>query len=314
MASPTLESRDSAWPALPLSSWQGTYDTLHMWTQIVGKTRLALAPMENHWWQVPFYVTPRGLTTSAMPAGDRTFDVEFDFIDHQLRLRTSDGATRALRLIPQSVADFYESYTAALRSLGLTVPIYPVPVEIETAIPFAEDRLHASYDADAAHRFWQILVESDRVLKRFRGRFMGKASPVHFFWGAFDLAATRFSGRVAPRHPGGAPNCPDYVMVEGYSRECSSSGFWPGGGAVSEPAFYSYAYPEPTGYADHPVRPSAAFYSHELREFILPYEAVRSAPSPDDALLEFLQSTYDAAADLSHWDRSDLDRPQTQWP
>jgi hypothetical protein len=303
----------SAWPPLPLDAWQDTYATLHMWTQIVGKTRLALAPSENHWWQVALYVTPRGLTTSAMPHRARTFAVDFDFIDHQLYVRTDDGATRAIPLQPQSVADFYAAYMAALRSLGLEVTIHPVPVEIVTAIPFAEDRVHASYDAQAAHRCWRVLEQCDRVLKRYRGRFSGKASPVHFFWGSFDLAATRFSGRTAPPHPGGAPNCPDYVMVEAYSRECCSCGFWPGGGAVAEPAFYAYAYPEPTGYSDRRVRPDGAFYNAEMREFILPYEAVRTARAPDDMLLAFAQSTYEVAADLGQWDRSTLDRPAKEW-
>jgi hypothetical protein len=281
-----------------------------MWTQIVGKTRLALAPMENHWWQVALYVTSRGLTTSAMPSGTRTLAVDFDFLDHHLYVRVSDGATRVVPLVAQSVADFYAAYVAALRSLGFEVPIRPVPVEVETAIPFGVDREHASYDADAANRCWRLLVQADRVLKRFRGRFGGKASPVHFFWGSFDLAATRFSGRGAPRHRGGAPNCPDYVMVEAYSHECSSVGFWPGGGAIAEPVFYAYAYPEPPGYAEHPVRPAAARFGRDIGggEFILPYEAVRGAAVPDEALLEFCQSTYEAAADLGKWDRAAVDR------
>src|SRR6185437_573678 len=302
------------WPALPLDAWKETYATLHMWTQIVGKTRLALAPMENHWWQVVLYLTPRGLTTSAMPAGTRTFAVEFDFLDHHLWLRTSDGSERSLPLVAQSVADFYRAYRNALQALGLDVTIRPVPVEIETAIPFAEDRTHASYDADAAQRCWRILVQADRVFKRFRGRFLGKQSPSHFFWGSFDLATTRFSGRRAPLHPGGAPNCPDYVMHEAYSHECSSCGFWPGGGAMAEPAFYAYAYPAPEGYGAHAVQPAGAYYTAEMGEFILPYERVRGASAPDDALLEFLQSTYEAAGDLAHWDRASLDRPAAQWP
>jgi Family of unknown function (DUF5996) len=310
----TATAKGAAWPALPLAEWRDTYATLHMWTQIVGKTRLALAPMENHWWQVPLYVTPRGLSTSAMPSGNRTLAVEFDFIDHVLSVESSDGATSTLPLIPRSVADFYTAYMTALRSLGFAPTIRPVPVEVETAIPFAEDRQHASYDADAAHRCWQILVQADRVLKRFRGRFLGKASPVHFFWGSFDLAATRFSGRRAPPHPGGAPNCPDYVMVEAYSHECNSAGFWPGGGAIAEPAFYAYAYPEPAGYRERAVRPDGARYSAEAREFILPYDALRGAADPDDALLQFLQSTYEAAADLARWDRPALERPPREWP
>ena len=295
-----------AWPPLP--GWADTYATLHMWMQIVGKTRLALAPMENHWWQVAFYVTPRGLTTSAIPYGQRTFAVDFDFIDHALLIRASDGALHRFSLVPRSVADFYATYLAALRSLGIEVALKPVPVEVERAIPFAQDREHAAYDADAAHRCWKILLQADRVLKQFRGRFLGKASPVHFFWGSFDLAMTRFSGRTAPTHPGGAPNCPDYVMVEAYSHECSSCGFWPGGGAIAEPVFYAYAYPAPAGYADALVLPKGARYSPEAQEFIFPYEAVRRAPAPDEALLDFFQTTYDAAATLGRWDRAALDR------
>ncbi|HJR41453.1 MAG TPA: DUF5996 family protein [Gemmatimonadaceae bacterium] len=297
-----------AWPALPLDVWRETYETLHMWTQIVGKTRLALSPMENHWWNVALYVTPRGLTTSAMPSGNRTASVDFDFIDHELVIRTSDGATRSLRLAPRSVADFYREYASALGELDLAVRMRPVPVEVEVATPFAEDTRHASYDAASARRFWRVLAQADRVMKRFRARFIGKSSPVHFFWGSFDHAATRYSGRAAPRHPGGAPNCPDYVMYEAYSHECSSCGFWPGGGAVTEPMFYAYAYPEPDGFKDHPVRPEGAYYSDTLREFVLPYERVRSAASPDDALLDFLQSTYEAAAVRGGWNREALER------
>lgn len=305
---------NSPWPELPLESWQDTCDTLHLWTQIVGKTRLMLAPMVNHWWNVTLYVTPRGLTTSAMPYGDRTFAVAFDFTDHHLKIDTSDGDTRSIPLKPQSVADFYAAYVAALRELGIEVHIYSVPQEMETAIPFAEDRQHAAYDASAAHRAWQILVHVDRVLKRFRGRFLGKVSPVHFFWGGFDMAVTRFSGRRAPRYAGHVPNCPDYVMVEGYSHECCSAGFWFGGGAVTEPAFYSYAYPEPPGYNERSVGPPGAFYHTTLREFIMPYDVVRLAASPDDVLLAFLESTYDVAADLGHWNRAELDRPAAEWP
>ena len=301
------------WPALPLDAWRDTYATLHMWTQIVGKTRLALAPMQNHWWQVALYVTPRGLTTSAMPSGTRTLAVEFDFLDHQLYLRVSDGATRSIPLVAQSVADFYAAYRAALGSFGIDAHIVPRPVEVVTAIPFTEDREHASYDADAANRLWRILVQADRVLKRFRGRFLGKSSPVHFFWGGFDLAATRFSGRRAPAHPGGVPNCPDYVMVEAYSHECASCGFWPGSllglGTLREPAFYAYAYPQPDGFADRPVRPDGAYYHREMGEFILPYEVVRRTRSPDESVLAFVQSTYEAAVDLAHWERAELERP-----
>jgi hypothetical protein len=270
--------------------------------------------MENHWWQVAMYVTPRGLTTSAIPYGEQTFAVDFDFVDHTLWVRTSAGATRGIALVARSVADFFAEYMAVLHALGLDITLRPAPVEVQTAIPFAEDREHAAYDPDAARRCWQILLQTDRVLKRFRGRFLGKASPVHFFWGSFDLAATRFSGRRAPRHGGGAPNCPDYVMVEAYSHECSSCGFWPGGGPIPEPVFYAYAYPEPSGYADHVVRPQAAYYHREMREFVLPYEAVRAAPAPEEALLEFVQSTYEAAAAHGGWDRIALDREQQGWP
>lgn len=303
-----MNTANTAWPVLPLAGWVDTYATLHMWAQIVGKTRLALAPMMNHWWQVTFYVSARGLTTSTIPYGKRAFTVEFDFIDHKLSIRTSDGMTRGFPLVPRSVADFYAEYMAAMRSLNLEVRLMPVPVEVETAIPFAADNKHAAYDADAAHRCWQILLQTNCVLDRFRGRFLGKASPVHFFWGSFDLAMTRFSGRTAPIHPGGVPHTPDRVMVEAYSHECSSCGFWPGGGAVAEPAFYAYAYPEPAGYAQHAAGPEGAYYNTDIREFILPYETVRSAAAPGETLLRFFQTTYDAAADLARWDRIALDR------
>jgi hypothetical protein len=303
-----------AWPALPLALWRDTYTTLHMWTQIVGKTRLALAPRENHWWQVALYVTERGLSTSSMPYGDRTFAVDFDFLDHNLSVRTSDGGVRTLPLAPRAVADFYADYRALLRSLGLEVKIWPMPVEVESSIRFPEDRTHTSYDRESATRLWQLLIQADQVLKRFRGRFLGKSSPVHFFWGSFDLAATRFSGRRAPPHPGGAPNLGDWVMQEAYSHECSSVGFWPGGGPIPEPVFYAYAYPEPEGFRSYPVKPAATRYNEDMREFVLPYEAVRTAASPEDALLEFAQTTYAAAADRGHWDRAALERPQTEWP
>jgi hypothetical protein len=296
-----------AWPPLPLAAWRDTYATLHMWTQIVGKTCVALAPPVNHWWHVALRVTPRGLTTGPLPAGPVTFDVAFDFVDHQLVVRTSGGATRLMPLVAQSVADFYRRYRAALAELGITVKLWPVPVEVERAIPFADDREHAAYDPEYAQRCWRILVQADQVLQRFRGRFLGKSSPVHFFWGAFDLACTRFSGRPAPQHRGGIPNCPDYVMQEAYSHECASCGFWPGGGVVTEPAFYAYAYPAPPGY-DAAAVPRPAFYSPELGEFILPYDAVRGAQRPQEMLLEFLQGTYAAAADLARWDRRALER------
>jgi hypothetical protein len=310
-ATRAVVSRAEAWPALPLAEWQATYDTLHLWTQIVGKTRLALAPMQNHWWQVALYVTSRGLSTSPMPYGlhgERALELEFDFVGHQLVARTSDGDTRTLPLSARPVAEFYREYLELLRSLGVEVAIYPVPAEMTEVVPFPEDRIHASYDADAAQRCWRVLLQGDRVLKAFRGRFIGKCSPVHFWWGGFDLACTRFSGRPAPPHPGGIPNVPDSVTREAYSHECISAGWWPGGGAVAEPAFYAYAYPEPPGCATAPVRPAAARYDSAMREWILPYEAVRTAPDPDAVLLEFLESTYVAAASLGGWDRAALER------
>jgi hypothetical protein len=280
-----------------------------MWTQIVGKTRLALAPMVNHWWQVTLYVTTRGLGTSPIPYGERTFEVEFDFAYHELVVRVSDGAARAMPLAARSVADFYHAYLALLRSLGISVALRPVPVEVEEAIPFAEDQVHRSYDADAAQRCWRILVQADRVLKEFRGRFLGKVSPVHFWWGSFDLACTRFSGRRAPPHPGGIPNCPDYVAREAYSHECISAGWWPGTvGGIEEPAFYAYSYPEPPGCAAAPIEPAAAYYHATMHEWILPYESVRTAADPDAAVLAFCESTYAAAADLGGWDRAALER------
>jgi Family of unknown function (DUF5996) len=295
------------WPSLPLADWRATYATLHMWSQIVGKTRLALAPMENHWWQVALYVTARGLTTSAMPYGSQSVEVQFDFIAHQLLIQKSDGSTCSFPLESMSVADFFARYADALHSLGIEPAIYASPVEVVTAIPFAQDFEHATYNAAAARQCWLIFLNAQRVMKRFRGAFTGKQSPVHFFWGSFDLACTRFSGRRAPQHPGGAPHCPDWVMVEAYSHECSSCGFWPGD-EKSPPTFYAYAYPEPQGYAAHCVEPADAHYDTTAREFLLPYEALCSAPNPDQMLLRFLQTTYEAAADLGHWDRGALDR------
>ncbi|MEV0052118.1 DUF5996 family protein [Saccharopolyspora shandongensis] len=273
--------------------------------QVVGKVRLALAPMVNHWWQVPLYLSARGLTTSLMPHGRRSLDIEFDFCEHVLHIRSSGGDARRIHLAPKSVAEFYRETMAALRELELPVSIWTRPREVEYAIPFEEDTEHNSYDPAHAHLFWQQLLAAHRVLTEFRSRFVGKVSPVHFFWGAPDLAVTRFSGRTAPEHPGGAPNCADWVMVEGYSHELSSCGFWPGGSG--EGTFYSYAYPEPAGYAQHPVRPADAFYSSEVGEFLLPYEAVRTAADPDATLLEFLQTTYEAAADNAAWDRHRLE-------
>jgi Family of unknown function (DUF5996) len=294
------------WPELTLSRWDDTRTTFHMWTQIVGKVRLALEPMMNHWWQVPLYVSSRGLTTSLMHAGALGLEMEFDLVDHRLSLRTTDGQHREVALEPQSVARFYEATLAALGDLGIEVSILARPVEVVEAIPFAEDDTHRSYDAGAVHAFWLALVRAHAVMTRFRNRFVGKASPVHFFWGAPDLATTRFSGREAPKHPGGAPNCAAWVMELAYSHEVSSCGFWPGGSA--EGSFYSYAYPEPERYAEWPVAPEAAFYDPGLGEFILPYETVRTAADPQSLLLTFFQSTYEAAAELGSWDRAALER------
>jgi hypothetical protein len=310
MATQSVE-KSTTWPRLTLDEWAPTQTTLHRWTQIVGKTRLALAPMQNHWWQVVLYVTDRGLTTSPMPLDGRTFEINFDFTDHQLIAQTSDGDTRTIPLMAQSVADFYDAYRSTLRSLDIEVKILPVPMEMADTLRFTEDRTHASYDPDAVHRCWQILVQVDRVLKKFRGKFIGKSSPSHFWWGGFDLACTRFSGRPAPVHPGGIPNCPDYVALEGYSHECISAGWWPGnvGGPVAAPAFYAYSYPEPPGCDVAPLRPEGAYYDATLREWILPYERVRSSPDPEGALLHFLESTYEAAANLAKWPRTALERP-----
>jgi hypothetical protein len=294
------------WPELPLSAWQDTCTTLHMMTQVVGKIRMALSPMVNHWWQVPLYVTPRGLGTSAIPYDGRVFDMEFDFLDHVLTIRTSEGERRRLPLGPRPVADFYRTLMSILKDLGIEVAIWTTPVEVEERIPFEQDVKHSSYDPEYAWRFWQVLVQTDRVLKRFRSGFSGKASPVHFFWGAFDMAATRFSGRPAPEHPG-APNVARSVMVEAYSQELCSCGFWPGTG-LGRPAFYAYAYPEPEGFRKVRVSPPEAFYHHGLGEFVLHYDVVRLADDPDELLLEFLQSTYEAAADLADWNRDLLER------
>jgi hypothetical protein len=297
-----------AWPALPLEDWKDTYETLHRWLQIVGKVRLAQSPWLNHSWHATLYVSARGLTTGPIPDGSTAFQVDFDFCDHQLVIRKSDGITRSLPLRPQSVAAFYRNVMSALRELGLPNKIHARPNELPDAIPFAQDEQHAAYDPAAAQRFWRALVQADRVFTEFRARFQGKCSPVHLFWGGLDLAVTRFSGRVAPPHPGGVPNLPDAVVRDAYSHEVSSAGFWPGGQGMPHAAFYSYAYPEPDGYRDAPVRPSAAYYHPDLREFILSYDAVRTAADPDAVLLEFLQSTYEAAANLGRWDRADLER------
>jgi Family of unknown function (DUF5996) len=295
------------WPDLPIAAWRDTYATLHMWAQVIGKIRLARASAVNHWWHVPLYLTSRGLTTSPIPDGHRTFQIDFDFHEHELRIDTSDGSRRTLPLKPQAVADFYAAVMAALRGLGIDARIWTTPVEIADPIPFEGDRSPAAYDRSAVERFFALLVQADRLLSEFRGRFLGKCSPVHFFWGSFDLAVTRFSGRLAPPHPG-APNVSERVVREAYSHEVSSAGFWPGGGPLPEPVFYSYAYPEPAGFATWPVLPPGAEYHSVLREFVLPVSAIRRAADPDKAVLEFLQSTYDAAAELAKWDRAALDR------
>jgi hypothetical protein len=295
------------WPELPTAAWRETYETLHLWTQIVGKIRLARAPWLNHSWHVALYVTARGLTTSPIPDGARSFQIDLDFIDHALRISTSDAATRQFALAGHSVASFYATIMAALAELGIRITIDEVPNELPEPIRFSQDSLHATYDPDAVRRLFQILVAADAVFKKFRTGFLGKASPVHFFWGSFDLAVTRFSGRRAPRHPGGVPHLSDEVACEAYSHEVSSAGFWPGSGAIDYPAFYSYAYPEPAGFRATAVRPDAAFYSEALGEFILPYDAVRTAAQPEQALLDFLQSTYEAAANAAKWDRDALE-------
>ena len=296
-----------AWPELPTAAWRDTYETLHLWTQIIGKIRLARTPWLNHSWHVALYVTARGLTTSPIPDGAGIFQIDLDFIDHVLRISTSGGAQRAFALAGNSVSSFHASVIAALAELGIHVAIDEMPNELPEPIRFSQDNRHASYDPDAVRRFFQILASADRVFKQFRTGFLGKASPVHFFWGSFDLAVTRFSGRRAPRHPGGVPHLSDDVACEAYSHEVSSAGFWPGSGAIDYPAFYSYAYPEPPGFCTARVRPDAAFFSEGLGEFILPYDAVRNAVQPDQALLEFLQSTYEAAANAAKWDRDALE-------
>jgi hypothetical protein len=298
-------STTAAWPDFTLSAWEDTRDTFHMWTQIVGKIRLALEPMINHWWQVPLYVSARGLTTSLVHAHGVGLEIEFDLIDHLLVVRTSDGRRADVRLEPRTVASFYEATTAALDGLDLHVTILARPVEVAEAIPFPEDTKHDAYDAAAVHRFWRALLEIHRVMTRFRAGFIGKVSPVHLFWGGLDLAVTRFSGRRAPTHGGGVPNCADWVMELAYSHEVSSCGFWPASG--NEGAFYSYAYPQPEGFASFRVEPEAAYYDDALGEFLLPYSAVRTAPSPDALLLSFFESTYVAAAELGKWDRAALE-------
>jgi hypothetical protein len=289
------------WPALPLEEWEETYHTLHMWTQIVGKIRLGLAPLQNHWWNVALYVNTRGLTTSPIPYQGRAFEIQFDFIRHRLELRTSDGGERAFTLSPKSVAAFYRELFSTLRQAGIDVQINPKPQEVPNPIPLDQDDTHASYDPEYANRLWRILLSTDLVFQEFRARFIGKSSPVHFFWGSFDLSCTRFSGRRAPPRKG-------IITSEAYSHECSSVGWWPGGGDVKGPAFYAYTAPEPAGYGDQPVRPQGAVYPSKLREFVLMYDDVRRATSPRAEILEFAQSTYEAGANLAGWDRKSLER------
>jgi hypothetical protein len=299
----TTADNSARWPALEWAEWKDTADTLHMWTQIVGKTRLALSPLQAHWWNVPLYVSARGLSTSAMPYQDEWLEVEFDFVSHDLRFRLSSGATLATPLRAQTVADFYSDYQRSLAALDVSVPIHPVPVELVDPIPFAEDTLHNSYDPDAAHRFWRVLASTDRIFQEFSSSFVGKVSPVHFFWGSFDLAVTRFSGRRAPERPGADP-----ITREAYSHECISAGFWPGNGGYSEAAFYCYAAPVPAELDAEKIEPAAAAYDNALGEFVLKYSAMRSQNSPDDALRAFLQTTYTAGAKLANWDRAALER------
>jgi len=298
------------WPDLPLEEWKDTYATLHMWTQIVGKIRMVQTPWVNHSWHVTLYVTARGLTTSPIPYGVRTFQIDFDFIEHRLWVRTNDGAIRSMALQPRSVADFYHELMLMLRQLELDVNIHTTPNEIIDAIPFDRDHVHAAYDPEYANRVWRALVQADRVFKEFRTRFIGKCSPVHFFWGSFDLAVTRFSGRKGPEHPGGVPNCPDWVTREAYSHQLSSCGFWPGGGTVPYPVFYAYAYPEPKEFGAALIHPGNACYDSIMREFLLPYDDVRNAQSPDAMVLDFLQSSYEAAANMGDWNRPALERTE----
>jgi hypothetical protein len=303
-----MSSSTHYWPELPNpDAWQESLTTIHMWSQIVGKVRLELSPWINHSWGCALYVSPNGLSTSAIPYKGHSFQIEFDFLRHQLGISSSDGNHRAFNLEPMSVAEFYEKFMNILKELEIGVEILARPVEVETAIPFKEDTSHADYDADSIRRFHLALVQISRVFTEFRSEFIGKVSPVHFFWGAFDLAVTRFSGRTAPKHPGGVPNCADWVMEEAYSHELSSAGFWPGTG-LGEPAFYSYAYPAPEGFSSTEIKPDAAYYHDDLGEFVLPYRAVQSDTNPDKLLLEFLQSTYNAAADLGNWNREKLEK------
>jgi hypothetical protein len=298
---------NSHWPDLKYEAWRETCATLQLWTQVVGKVRLACTPWLNHSWHVTLYVTSKGLTTSAIPHGTRAFEMEFDFLEHVLDIRVNDGSHRRIELRPRAVADFYRDVMTRLEELGLPVSINERPAEIAGAIPFSQDRIHASYDAAYAQRFWRVLLQVDRLFKQFRTAFVGKSSPVHFFWGSFDLAVTRFSGRRAALFQGTAPGVAPEIMREAYSHEVSSAGFWPGGAGIDYAAFYSYAYPAPEGFATQPVRPAGAFFSEKLGEFLLPYDAVRTATDPDAAVIAFLQSTYEAAAKAGNWDRAALE-------
>ena len=302
-------SDKSSWPALAYADWQDTCNTLHLWTQIVGKVKLALAPLSNHWWGIVLFVTARGLTTGAMPYGSRALQIDFDFCTHEVVLRTSDAREQRITLAAMATADFYAAVMAALRALDADVRIWTMPVEIEGAIPFDTDRVHASYDAAAAQLFWRQLVQADRVFNTFRARFLGKTSPSHFFWGSFDLAVTRFSGRAAPPlKSNNTPNVAAWVMNEAYSHECASVGFWPGNGGYGRAAFYAYAYPQPDGFGAEKVAPAGAIYNTDIGQFLIDYDAIRTAASPDDALLAFMQSTYEAAANRGAWDRKALER------
>ena len=298
-----IADQPECWPALPLESWKDTYATLHMWTQMIGKVRLRLTPLVNHWWNVPLYVSARGLTTSLIPYGQRAFELWFDFIGHRLVLETSDGVSKSLALRPQSVAEFYQELMEMLRSAGIEVKIWRMPVEIPNPIPFDEDRVHASYDPASVEKFWRILLSVDAVFTQFRAGFVGKSSPVHFFWGSFDLAVSRFSGRLAPERPGA-----DHMTREAYSHEVSSVGFWPGAGDIKDAAFYSYTVPEPQGLKEARVRPASAYYQKQVSEFLLMYEDVRRSESPTATLLDFCRSTYEAGASLGNWDRKALER------
>ncbi len=303
-----MSTSNSDWPALPFNEWKDTCATLHLWTQIAGKYRLIQSPWLNHSWHATFYLTSRGITTSPIPYKSSQFQLDFDFLSHQLLIQTSSGPSDSVALRPCSVADFYREVREKLKQLGIEIKIHATPNEVPVAIPFEKDEQHASYDPEFAGRWWRILLNTDRVFKEFRARFIGKCSPVHLFWGSFDLAVTRFSGRPAPEHPGNVPHLPDWVAKEAYSHEVSSAGFWPGSEQAPSPLFYSYAYPEPAGFKDVKVSPSEASYNNDMREFLLPYDAIRTSKEPEETLLQFLQSTYDAAADNAKWDRAALEK------